>query len=82
MRYEHLESTARKLLNAYDAFLGMLCDEDIREHLYRLPPEEDQSDVEFRRARKLSRKFTDGLIELFFDDKSKLSELTQRYGVF
>lgn len=82
MRYEHLESTARKLLRAYDEFLGMLCDKEIREHLYSLPPEEDQSDVEFQRARNLSHDFTNGLIELFFDDESKLSELTQRYGVF
>lgn len=82
MRYRHLEPTARKLLNAYDAFLGMLCDEDIRKHLHRLPPEKDQSDGEFQRARNLSREFTDGLIELFFDGESKLSKLTQRYGVF
>ena len=82
MRYEHLEPTARKLLKAYDTFLGMLCDKEIREHLYRLPPEEDQSDKVFQRARNLSHDFTDGLIELFFDGKSKLSELTQRYGVF
>lgn len=82
MRYKHLEPTARKLLRAYDTFLGMLCDKKIREHLHRLRPEEDQSDREFQRARNLSRDFTDGLIELFFDDKSKLSELTQRYGVF
>lgn len=82
MRYKHLESTARKLLRAYDEYLGMLCDKGIREHLRKLPPEEDQSDKVFQRARNLSRDFTDGLIELFFDSESRLAELTQRYGVF
>ena len=82
MRYEHLEPTARKLLKAYDTFLGMLRDKETREHLYRLPPEEDQSDKVFQNARNLSHDFRDGLIELFFDSKSRLSELTQLYGVF
>ena len=82
MRYKHLEPTARKLLKAYDTFLGMLCDKEIREHLNRLRPEEDQSDMVFQHARNLSRDFTDGLIELFFDSESKMAELTQRYGVF
>lgn len=82
MRYEHLEPTARKLLNAYDAFLGMLADKKTREHLEELPSGSDLSDEAFQDARKLSHDFRDGLIELFFDDKTELSKLTQIYGVF
>ena len=85
MRYEHLEPTARKLLNAYDAFLGMLADKETREHLDKLPPDADQSDAVYQEARSISHDFRDGLIELFFDgkdEKTALSKLTQIYGVF
>jgi predicted nucleotidyltransferase len=82
LRYEHLQPTARKLLDAYDAFLGLLSDKETREHLDKLPPEEDQSDEVSQSARRLSHDFRDGLMELFFDDRTGLSELTKRYGVF
>ena len=82
LRYEHLKPTARKLLNAYDAFLGMLADKETREHLDNLPPDADQSDAVYQGARSLSHDFRDGLIELFFDDKTELSKLTKMYGVF
>ena len=82
LKHDHLQPTALKLLDAYNDFLGMLSDKGTREHLDKLPPEADQSDQVSQSARRLSHNFRDGLIELFFDDKAGLSELTKRYGVF
>jgi hypothetical protein len=82
MHLEHLDGTARKLLTAYDEFLGMLSDREVRDHLEALPPDPEQSDEAFQRARQLSHAFRDGLLELFFDDRTELSQLTKTYGVF
>jgi len=82
MHLDHLDGTARKLFSAYDEFLGMLSDQGVRDHLEALPPDPDQSDDAFQRARQLSHTFRDGLLELFFDDRTDFSQLTKTYGVF
>lgn len=78
----HLDGTARQLFDSYDEFLSLLAEKETRDYLENLPPDPDQSDVTFQRARQLSHTFRDGLLELFFDDKSGLSHLTKMYGVF
>ena len=80
--FPHLGGTARKLFNSYDAFLGMLRDGPTRAHLDALKPDREADDGDYRKARELSHTFRDGLIELFFDDESRLSQLTKTYGVF
>ena len=82
LAFDHLDSTARKLLSAYDGFLGMLTDPTSRKHLEDLEPEQYEADETLKRGRHLSHEFRDGLLELFFDDRSGLSELTKQYGVF
>jgi predicted nucleotidyltransferase len=79
---DHLDGTAIELFTAYDEFLGMLTDREARAHLESLPPDPDQSDETFQKARRVSHSFRDGLLELLFDDKSELSQLTKTYGVF
>ncbi len=81
LQFAHLEDTARKLLSSYDGFLGMLSDSS-RDQLEKLEADECESDSVYRRARELSHEFRDGLIELFFDEKSGLGKLTRMYGVF
>jgi predicted nucleotidyltransferase len=76
-----LDETARQLFNSYDEFLGMLSDQKTREHLESLP-EADLGDKYFQQARKLSHAFRDGLLQLFFEKNSELTNLTKIYGVF
>lgn len=82
MHFEHLDDTARKLVNAYDGFLGILADADKRKRLEAIDSDQYESDEVFQDARRLSHAFRDGLLELFFDQKSGLFDLTRNYGVF
>jgi predicted nucleotidyltransferase len=78
----HLDATARRIFDSYNEFLGMLSDQKTRDHLEALPLEPDLPDEIFQQARDLSHIFRDGLLELFFDDRSQMFELTKTYGVF
>jgi hypothetical protein len=82
LKLPHLDNTAKKTLNAYDAFLGILSNDSSRDHLQELESENDENDDVFKQARELSHDFRDGLIELFFDQPSRIYELTKNYGVF
>jgi hypothetical protein len=82
LHFDHLDKTALKLVNAYDGFLGILADPDKRNRLEKLEPERYESDAVFQAARQLSHAYRDGLLELFFDDKSDLFRLTKNYGIF
>ena len=80
----HLQQdvTAKRILDAYDGFLGILSDDVSRKRLKALDSENYESDEVFESARKLSHEFRDGLIDLFFDNKSEIFQLTKNYGVF
>ncbi len=78
--YDHLQETARKLLDAYDGFVGILAEN--REHLEKLTETEAEDDSVYQEARHLSHNFRDGLSELFFDTQSGMNDLTKIYGVF
>jgi predicted nucleotidyltransferase len=82
LKFPHLDDAARKLLGAYDSFLRILSDEDMRNRLDELEADEYETDGLYREAREVSHRFREGLIELFFDEDSGLSELTKTYGVF
>jgi predicted nucleotidyltransferase len=79
---EHLYGTASRLFGAYDEFLGILSDPTLRDHLDNLPADGGDADDVYQHARKVSHHFRDSLLELFFDDKTGLAELTRLYGVF
>jgi len=80
--FDHLNETGRKLFDAYDGFLGILADTESRKRLENLDADEYESDAVFQNAREFSHQFRDGLLELFFDQKSGFFELTKNYGVF
>jgi hypothetical protein len=82
LRYTHLNDTAHELLSAYDGFIGMLADDEKRGHLETLLPDQQDDDEVYQKLRGLSHQFRDGLLALFFDQQSGLSELTKLYGVF
>jgi predicted nucleotidyltransferase len=82
LHFDHLDETARKVLDAYDGFLGILADPEKRNRLEAVDSDHYESDEVFQEARRLSHDFRDGLLELFFDQKSGLFNLTKNYGVF
>jgi predicted nucleotidyltransferase len=82
LAFPHLDATARRLFDAYDEFLGMLADKATRKYLESLPPEPVSQDRTWDAARHVTHDFRDGLLEMFFDEKSQLYNLTRMYGVF
>ena len=82
LHFDHLDDTARKLVDAYDGFLGILADTEKRKRLEEVDSDHYESDEVFQEARRMSHDFRDGLLELFFDQKSGLFNLTKNYGVF
>jgi predicted nucleotidyltransferase len=81
-RYPHLDETARKLLTAYDGFLGVLASQRSRKRLEHVEEIDYENDPTYQKARYLSHEFRDALLDLFFDEKSGIFELTRMYGVF
>ena len=81
-RFPELDHSARVLFDSYDAFVGVLADADKRKRLDTLTGTEADVDEVFQTTRQLSHSFRDGLLQLFFDEKSGIGELTRNYGVF
>jgi predicted nucleotidyltransferase len=82
LRFPHLNDAGRTLFDAYDEFLGMLASDETRDALEKLPPRPSPDDRVWSCARRVSHSFRNGLLELFFDSKSGLYDLTRMYGVF
>jgi hypothetical protein len=82
IRHEHLYETASRLFHAYDEFLGVLSDENKRNHLERLPEGAGDNDNLYRETRATTHRFRDALLDLFFDQDTELGLLTRLYGVF
>jgi predicted nucleotidyltransferase len=82
LHFDHLKDAGRRLFDSYDGFIEILSDGAKREELEKLPEDQYESSEVFRSARELSHRFTAALLELFFDEKSGLFELTKNYAVF
>lgn len=80
----HFDSAvAGSILDAYDAFLAILMDEQKRTRLESMMEvEEAITDPSFLEARTIGTAFQEGLTKLFFGTNSTLTNATQRYGVF
>ena len=72
--------SAKKAVDAYDSFLGMLNDSETRKGLGAAVDIDHNSS--FQEGRRLSHEFRDGLQSLFFASHSELTKLTKKYGVF
>jgi predicted nucleotidyltransferase len=78
-----LNDSARQALDAYDSFLGILSDEEQREHLEKLESSASDNDSLWKRVRDLGVGFQDGLDAVFLDDEtSTYPKLIRKYGVF
>lgn len=82
LHYSHLHGTACRVLSAYNDYLGTLADANSRTHLEELLPGQQDRDPVYQDLRRHSHEFRDGVLDLFFDSKSGLFELTRVYGVF
>ena len=78
----HLAAAARDVFGAYDEFVAMRANDEERAHLGTLSLDSTWQDARYQRAHKPTQVFQDGLLNLFFDDNSRLGELTRHYGVF
>ena len=76
-------ATARALFEAYDAFLGILSDQEKRDHLKALTFDDlDRGDALFRETSGLGHRFQEALDSLFFKEDGDLARLVQSFGVF
>jgi len=74
--------TAGMVMDNYDAFLGIVADEEKRKHLVNLPVEALGEDALFKEASRLTYTFQDGLDRLFFEEDEDIASLVRRFGVF
>jgi hypothetical protein len=70
------------VIGSYDAFMGILTDEDKRRHLSELPLEALGEDALFKEATSLTYAFQEGLDQLFFEADEEIAALVRRFGVF
>jgi predicted nucleotidyltransferase len=74
--------TVRLLLDAYDRFLAILEDQEMRDRLKGLTLDALGDDPLFREARQLGHRFQEGLDRLFFEEDAQICTLIKKYGVF
>jgi hypothetical protein len=82
IRYKIDNKLVIQLLNCYDAFLDLLNDEALREHIKNLSMKEVYDDSKFLKARKNANSFQQALTQIFFYENTPLKEFTITYGVF
>ncbi len=82
MSHMHLTEVAKKVFEAYDKFLGVLSDEATRHELEKMEAGKREESALYKDVREVTRQFRDGLLAIFFDQKSGLEKLTKLYGVF
>lgn len=73
---------AFQVMDAYDAFLALLDDDEKRKHLDELQPSQSDNDTVYDEARKIGHRFQDGLNGKFFGQDAPIRKLTEIYGVF
>ena len=74
-------TTAQKLFDSYDSFLGVL-DDQRRDHLERLSHDDMEHSGVWQEIREMSHQFQSGLNELFYGPDEQLRQLMISYEVF
>jgi hypothetical protein len=77
-----LRETAINLFNSYDAFLGLLNDQDKRRQLEELRPEDEETDQLFQEARIMRRSFRIAIQNMFLREDSPLHWHSIEKGLF
>ena len=76
-----LDHSSKQFFDAYDEFLAMLSDKEIREHLKKLPVSQLDDSIA-KRYRTVAHTSMDAVRAIFLNRSNKLGELTIEYGVF
>jgi predicted nucleotidyltransferase len=78
-----LYESAKKVIDSYDEFIGLLSDKDKREELENISPETTGKNELYEHARRLGHTFQSGLNQIYLHkNDSRFYELTKTYGVF
>lgn len=78
---EHADA-ARRLMDSYDGFLGLLGDTVMRGELESVSYDELGGSRAFREGLNYSREFQEALESIFLRSEGLLTDLTLKYGVF
>jgi len=76
------DKIADLVFSSYDHFLDVLADPDSREQLQAVQFADATTDKTYDDLRETSRRFRDGVTQLFFDKHPKLPQLIRDFGVF
>lgn len=79
---KYAPSLASEVFDAYDAFLGILNDEEKRHELEQLAPEEAYGNAVFLEARAVATRFDEAVLTLLFESEDNVTRLVKRYGVY
>jgi hypothetical protein len=74
--------TACALFDNYDAFLTLLDNDEYRNELRDLPPDQVGTSRAWRMVRELGKGFQSGLTSLFYGEDEQLRDLMIEYGFF
>jgi predicted nucleotidyltransferase len=69
-----------RFFNAYDRWIGLLNDEEIRTALKAVTPENADESAAFREVQRIGRDLERGLLALLFD--TDLEPISRQYGIF
>jgi len=72
--------TGLRALGAYDRWIGLLGDPDVRDHLEALTRADAGEDATFREIRRMAKEFEQGLVALLFE--TDLAPLAREFVVF
>ena len=75
-------ATARALFDNYDAFLALLDNEEYRNELGNLLPDQVGTSKVWEHVRDLGKGFQSGLTSLFYGEDKELNALIVEYSVF
>lgn len=73
---------AIKLLESYDAFLGLMDMKEKRDHLANLSSDAAETDEVFANVREQAERFRAAISALFLAKEGRIAELTHRYAIF
>ncbi|SFG40853.1 Putative nucleotidyltransferase DUF294 [Palleronia marisminoris] len=79
---EHAPNLADDILGNYDRFLSLLTENEARETLESLSPEEAYENPVFLNAREIAIDFDSALLKLMFESDKRVADLIKKYGVF
>jgi hypothetical protein len=77
-----IRETASELFSAYDDFLDLLNNTEKRKHLDELKPGDEETDIVFKEARMMRKRFRLAIQNMFLHQDSPLYKHSIEKGVF